>query len=78
MVMIRCFAQVREAAGTSTAEVDGDTVAEVVANAVDRFGSEFGEVLATCRVWVDGAPADGATSVLDAEEVAFLPPVSGG
>jgi molybdopterin converting factor small subunit len=35
-------------------------------------------VLATSRVWVNGEPAERATPVGDGDEVAVLPPVSGG
>jgi molybdopterin converting factor small subunit len=42
------------------------------------FGDDFGAVLATCRIWVNGEQADGATAVGEYDEVAILPPVSGG
>jgi len=35
-------------------------------------------VLSTARVWVNGEPADATTTVGDTDEVAVLPPVSGG
>jgi molybdopterin converting factor small subunit len=35
-------------------------------------------VLATCKVWVNGDDADACTAVNEADEVAVLPPVSGG
>ena len=45
-----------------------------------RYGPEFGAVLGTARVWVNGEdPADGDATLLAAgDEVAVLPPVSGG
>ena len=60
------------------AEVEGSTVAEVVASAVDRYGERFAAVAATCKVWVDAEPAGPASEVLPGSEVALLPPVSGG
>lgn len=78
MAVLRLFASAREAAGTGRDNVPGATVADVLAAACDRYGADFAAVLATCRVWVNG---DGATldaPVDDDDEVAVLPPVSGG
>jgi molybdopterin converting factor small subunit len=58
--------------------IDGATVGAVLDAACDRYGAAFRDVLATCRVWVNGDDADRATSVGDDDEVAVLPPVSGG
>jgi molybdopterin converting factor small subunit len=49
-----------------------------LSTAVLEFGSEFAKVLGTCRVWLNGEEAIGAAAVGDADEVAVLPPVSGG
>ena len=57
MAVLRFFAAARVAAGTSRAEVDGATVAEVLDAAVARFGSGLAEVLPSCAVWVNGEPA---------------------
>ncbi len=78
MATLRLFAQAREAAGRSRDVVDGATVGEVLRAAVARYGEEFAAVLATCRVWVNGDQADPSTAVGDGDEVAVLPPVSGG
>ncbi len=78
MATLRLFAQVREAAGTGRDEVPGATVDQVLAAAVDRYGAAFAEQLRTCRVWLNGEPVTGAEPVADGDEVAVLPPVSGG
>lgn len=78
MATLRLFAQVREAAGTGSADFDGETVAEIVAAAVDAFGADFEALLSTCRIWVNGEPALETDVVTPADEVALLPPVSGG
>jgi len=75
---LRLFASARDAAGTSLDRVDGSTVGEVLDAACERFGDGFVGVLATCRVWVNGESADRTTVVGDDDEVAVLPPVSGG
>ncbi|MFM7063805.1 MAG: MoaD/ThiS family protein [Actinomycetes bacterium] len=78
MPTLRLFAQAREAAGTSVDDVPGATVDAVLDAARARYGTGFADVLATCRVWVNGEPADPAAPVAPSDEVAVLPPVSGG
>lgn len=78
MATLRLFAAARESAGTGSAQIDGATVGEVLAAAVARYGEGFQTVLASCRVWVNGDPADPHTTVGSTDEVAVLPPVSGG
>jgi MoaD family protein len=74
------FSRAREAAGTGNDRFDATTVGDLLAQAVDRYGREFGEVLASSRVWINGdEPVAGdATQLRDGDEVAVLPPVSGG
>ncbi|MBU6329591.1 MAG: MoaD/ThiS family protein [Acidobacteria bacterium] len=78
MATIRLFAAAREAAGTGRDTLGGATVAEVLGAAVDRYGATFAEVLASARVWCNGEPAEPTDPVSDDDEVAVLPPVSGG
>lgn len=78
MATLRLFASARDAAGRGRDELPGGTVAEVLAAAVERYGPGFAAVLATCRVWVNGEDVPEHTSVGPADEVAVLPPVSGG
>jgi len=78
MARLRLFASAREAAGTSSDAFDGATVADVLAAATSRYGAEFGQVLTTCRVWVNGDDVPADTAVGPNDEVAVLPPVSGG
>lgn len=59
-------------------EIDGGSVGEVIAAARERFGSEFGAVVDGSKVWLNGAPAEPSDQVEAADEVAVLPPVSGG
>jgi molybdopterin converting factor small subunit len=75
---IRLFAAARDAAGTGRDSIPGTTVAEVLDAACRRYGPRFGDVLATAQVWRNGDPAELGDAVGDADEVAVLPPVSGG
>ncbi len=78
MAKVRLFASARDAAGTGTDVLDGTTVAEVLAAAERRYGQGFSAVLTTCRIWVNGETAHPDTEVGPHDEVAVLPPVSGG
>lgn len=78
MAVVRLFAAARVAAGTGRDEVPGGTVQEVLDEAVARYGSGFADVLAGCRVWVNGDAADPSDPIGPNDELAVLPPVSGG
>ena len=78
MAVLRLFASAREAAGTDRATIDENTVGAVLDEACSRFGEHFAAVLVRCRVWRNGEPADRDDPVGAADEVAVLPPVSGG
>ncbi len=78
MAVLRLFASAREAAGTGAEVIDGTTVGEVLDQAVHRHGTAFAAVLGTSRIWVNGAAADRDAPVTADDEVAVLPPVSGG
>jgi molybdopterin converting factor small subunit len=65
-------------APSARADVPGGTVDDVLTAAVGRYGAAFEQVLASCKVWVNGDEAGRATPVGDGDEVAVLPPVSGG
>lgn len=75
---LRLFAQARHAAGVSHDVIDATSVAGLLDEARQRFGPEFAGLLPTCRIWVDGEPADPESVIGPASEVAILPPVSGG
>ena len=78
MAILRLFASAREAAGRNRDEIEGRDVGEILAAATAHYGEAFAAVLATSKVWVNGEPADAATPVGPRDEVAVLPPVSGG
>jgi molybdopterin converting factor small subunit len=82
-ISLRLFAAARVAAGRGEDTFDlpdGATVADVLAAAVVRYGEPFADVLSTARVWINGdEPAGGTIApVRGGDEVAVLPPVSGG
>ncbi|CAB4857470.1 unannotated protein [freshwater metagenome] len=78
MAILRLFASAREAAGTGRDDVPGHTVGELLATAQARYGEAFAAVLSSCRIWVNGESATADTVISARDEVAVLPPVSGG
>lgn len=77
-VTVLYFAAARQAAGVSKEAAEGATLAAVLDGARERHGEAFAAVLDGCRVWVNGEPADPGSPLRDGDEVAVLPPVSGG
>ncbi|HVX18282.1 MAG TPA: MoaD/ThiS family protein [Acidimicrobiales bacterium] len=78
MAVLRLFAAAREAAGTGRDVIPGATVREVLDAAEARYGRPFAAVLVTSKVWRNGEEVPGDAPVTDGDEVAVLPPVSGG
>lgn len=78
MPTLRLFANLREAAGTSSVDIDGATVGDVIDAASSRFGDTFQRGLGSAKVWVNGDPAEPGTPVGAGDEIALIPPVSGG
>jgi sulfur-carrier protein len=77
-VVLLLFAAAREAAGTGRERVRAATVGEVLAAACERYGERFVAVLDRSRIWVNGEPAESNRMLREGDEVAVLPPVSGG
>ncbi len=78
VVTVRFFGPARDAAGSRESEIGGQTVGEVLAAACTRYGDGFANVLSRSKVWVNGEPAAPQDVVTPSDEVAVLPPVSGG
>ena len=78
MATLRLFANLREIAGTSSVDVPAATVGDLIDDANTAYGAEFARGVETAKVWVNGEPAGPDTVVGDGDEVALLPPVSGG
>jgi molybdopterin converting factor small subunit len=58
--------------------MSGSTVGEIVDAARSLYGPTFASQLETCGIWLNGEPAVAADPVTESDEVAILPPVSGG
>jgi molybdopterin converting factor small subunit len=83
IVRLLMFAAAREAAGRNRDEYELASDASLdalLAAAVERYGDPFAHVLGTSRVWINGDEPEsgGATGLHADDEVAVLPPVSGG
>lgn len=78
MARLRLFANLREAAGVAEVSIDGASVGEVVDHAAAEYGARFAAGLAHAKVWVNGDEADPSRPVAASDEIALIPPVSGG
>jgi sulfur-carrier protein len=79
-VRLRLFAAARDAAGRANDELDAETLGAALAVARHAYGPQFTNVLDSARVWVNGdEPPEGEDAALrDGDEIAVVPPVSGG
>jgi molybdopterin converting factor small subunit len=75
---LRLFGPARQAAGTTSITLPGQSVSEIIAAAEERFGEAFSQVVAISNIWLNGEPIEPDTPVNDGDEVAVIPPVSGG
>lgn len=78
MAVLRLFAAARDTAGTGLVTLPGSTVGDLLERARARFGADFAVVLDRCQVWCNGEPTTLDQPLADDDEVAILPPVSGG
>ncbi len=80
MARLRLFAGVKDVAGVEVIEVDVSTVGGLVAEADGRFGSDFIQARSGANLWLNGDTQieDLATPIGRKDEVAIVPPVSGG
>jgi len=78
MARVRLFANLRELAGSSSVEVEAATIGAAMEALEDRFGPEFSQQLKTARIWKNGDEGSLDDPVGDGDELAVIPPVSGG
>jgi MoaD family protein len=75
---VRLFAALREEAGGSEVEAVASTVGDAVDALCARYGARFARIARAGSVVVNGERAGPDLSLADGDEVAILPPVSGG
>ena len=78
MVRVRLFAALREQAGASEVEAQGSTVGAIVDELSGRYGDRFAKIAEVGSFVVNGERATRDMPVAEGDEVALLPPVSGG
>jgi molybdopterin converting factor small subunit len=77
-VTVLFFAGAREATGTRRAAFRAPSVALLIEQLRSAYGPELEALLPTCAIWVNGSAAAPDATFHDGDEVAVLPPVSGG
>jgi molybdopterin synthase sulfur carrier subunit len=78
MARLLLLGPAREIAGVRNDVVEGSTLDAVLSEAVIRYGTKFQEILDVSQVWLNGEPANRDALVASYDEVAVLPPISGG
>lgn len=80
VVTVRAFAAAAEALGARVIELDAASVPEALSSLRRTADPRFEEILSTCSIWLGDEPVrhDEAVVLRDGDEIAILPPVSGG
>lgn len=78
MATLLLFGPARSAAGEHRATIDAASLRELCDEACRRYGEPFESVLRVSAMWVNGEPAEGDPPLGPSDEVAVVPPVSGG
>jgi molybdopterin synthase sulfur carrier subunit len=80
-VTVLFFAGAREATGarsTTLRVAAGTTPLQLAESLIEGYGADFARVLETSALWVNGVPQRPGQVLESGDEVAVLPPVSGG
>jgi MoaD family protein len=77
-VKVRLFASLRDLAGSSEIDVQAPDVGSMLDGLGARFGPEFEGIMRAGTVVVGGETAGRERTLRPEDEVAILPPVSGG
>ena len=77
-VNVRLFAALRELAGSGRVEASGRSVGDVADALARAHGERFAAIVAVSSFVVNGERATRSTVIAEGDEVAILPPVSGG
>lgn len=78
-VRLQLFATARDAAGLSSDQFTADTLGDLLGQAGGRYGEGFVRLVKTAQVWINGEPTRDASLALQPyDEVAIIPPISGG
>jgi MoaD family protein len=75
---VRLFAALREIAGDPYVEATGRTVGDLVDELSGRYGDRFAQIAEVGSFVVNGERAARDMPIAEGDEVALLPPVSGG
>jgi MoaD family protein len=77
-IRVRLFAALRDEAGAPVVQAEGATAGEVVEALAERYGERFAKIASVGQVVVNGERASRDTVLVEGDELALLPPVSGG
>jgi sulfur-carrier protein len=78
VIRVRLFAALRELAGAGEVEAAGRSAGELADALAERYGERFAQIAGVSSFVVNGERAGRDTPVAEGDEVAILPPVSGG
>jgi MoaD family protein len=79
MAKAMVFASLRQVVGAREIEFPAGTIGELLRQAAETYGEAFAKQVPHCTILVNGSGVtEPDTPITDADQIAILPPVSGG
>jgi molybdopterin converting factor small subunit len=72
------FAQMRDLTGVRNVVMRSKTIEALINEGGAIYGADFVCLATSCAIWVNGETVGRDWAISDDDEVAFLPPISGG
>ncbi len=78
MVTLLFLGPARSVAGVGSLEIPATTVDQAIGFAISQYGSEMEAMVKSSRIWLNGDEASPHDVVTESDELAIVPPSSGG
>jgi molybdopterin converting factor small subunit len=78
MAQMLFFGPAKSISKTSRIEISAQDIREALDVVINLYGPELEKLISCSRVWLNGIEVDWSTQVTQSDEIAIIPPTSGG